>query len=411
MTNTPPGNAVPTPVNARGEEQGAADASQARPTAAKVTPSQQGQFQGALERKTGQDEKGTKKTSSGGTPAKKTGKGGGVFQLASGRTVEGEEAATTNVGTDGESAGEGEGDFLPKKKTPTTPSAEQVAAAGQAAAASQVQSSTPAAPTAPVQTKTSSTTSVGGTAASAASPQTASSETLIAPTASPAALTGPSETPKQLAPAAYGETTITGPEAATKKSATATPAAVKKAVPDSSAAAATDTPEKTAEAPAPQAAAKPAPTADSTSQAATAPVQEKRPDAQKTVGGTKPVSEKKAVAETVPQAPVQKAVAAASTPAAQTDTAAEAVRSRREALFQLISQAAEAIATFVSKDVTSTVVTIKQPPIFDGATLTVTEHTSAPQQFNITFENLSPSAHSSAGCWTSRNCLQSTSAH
>ena len=37
-------------------------------------------------------------------------------------------------------------------------------------------------------------------------------------------------------------------------------------------------------------------------------------------------------------------------------------------------------------------VTIRQPPIFEGATLTVTEYSSAPQQFNIAFGNLSPDA-------------------
>ena len=64
----------------------------------------------------------------------------------------------------------------------------------------------------------------------------------------------------------------------------------------------------------------------------------------------------------------------------------------RQAIMEVLRQTADAIATFVSKHEVRTVVTIKQPPIFEGATLTVTEYSSAPHQFNITFENLSPDA-------------------
>jgi hypothetical protein len=73
-------------------------------------------------------------------------------------------------------------------------------------------------------------------------------------------------------------------------------------------------------------------------------------------------------------------------------TTADAQRTSRLALMEVIRQAADALATFITKQETSTVVTIRQPPIFEGATLTVTEYSSAPRQFNITFANLSPEA-------------------
>ncbi len=64
----------------------------------------------------------------------------------------------------------------------------------------------------------------------------------------------------------------------------------------------------------------------------------------------------------------------------------------RQALFEVIRQATDAITTFVTKHEVRTMITIKHPPLFEGATLTITEYSSAPQQFNITFENLSPDA-------------------
>ena len=486
MTNTPPGSAVPTPINTGGEEQASAETTPARPTTGKVTPSQQGQFQGALERKT--DGKGAKKTASGGAAAKKTETGGGVFQLASGRSIEGEAVAATDVGTEEESAGEGGEGFLPKKKTSTMPSAEQVAAAGQAVAASQVQASASVPAAEPAKPQQPTTTNIGGTAAPTVRPQTAPSGTFTAgaaaaggrtATGSPVSLTGPAATPRRLAPSAYGETAVTGgPASATGTPAAATgtpaattgtpaattgtpaatigtptattgtpvattgtpatpkkaltpggttvpsttapttktpvaprrlvsdeaaeasttapttnaPAAPRKATPGLSATATTGSPEE--ETPQPTAGSVTTPAVPKAApQEGAAPVQEKRFAAQKPVGGTRPVSEKKTEAVgAAPQTVAQGATTVAPATTAQSDTSADAVRSRREALFQLISQTAEAITTFVSKDVTSTVVTIRQPPIFEGATLTVTEYTTSPQQFNITFGNLTPEA-------------------
>ena len=116
---------------------------------------------------------------------------------------------------------------------------------------------------------------------------------------------------------------------------------------------------------------------------------------QKAAGGTTKVSvgEKKTT-DLGAMTQVQVRGQTVATPAAtsEADTTAETSQTRQAALLQVISQAAEAITTFVSKDVTSTVVTIRQPPIFEGATLTVTEYTTSPQQFNITFANLSPDA-------------------
>lgn len=77
---------------------------------------------------------------------------------------------------------------------------------------------------------------------------------------------------------------------------------------------------------------------------------------------------------------------------AEAKTPAEPAKTGRAAWLEVIRQTVDAIATFVTKEVTSTVVTIRQPPIFEGATLTVTEYSSAPQQFNVTFGNLSPDA-------------------
>jgi hypothetical protein len=79
-------------------------------------------------------------------------------------------------------------------------------------------------------------------------------------------------------------------------------------------------------------------------------------------------------------------IAQASTPTQATSQA------HRAAIMEVIRQAADAIAIFVSKQETTTVVTIKQPPLFAGASITITEYSSAPQQFNITFTNLSPDA-------------------
>jgi hypothetical protein len=68
------------------------------------------------------------------------------------------------------------------------------------------------------------------------------------------------------------------------------------------------------------------------------------------------------------------------------------VGAAREALLELFKQAVDAVATVVTTATTTTVVTVRYPPIFEGASILVTEYSSAPKQYNITFGNLSPDA-------------------
>ena len=70
----------------------------------------------------------------------------------------------------------------------------------------------------------------------------------------------------------------------------------------------------------------------------------------------------------------------------------EETKAAREALFELFKQAVDALTTMVSKTQTISVVTIKYPPIFEGASLVVTEYSLAKKEYNITFGNLSPDA-------------------
>jgi hypothetical protein len=67
-------------------------------------------------------------------------------------------------------------------------------------------------------------------------------------------------------------------------------------------------------------------------------------------------------------------------------------RSIRAEFIELARQMAESIATLISKAETSISVTLKHPPIFEGASLVVTEQHLARKEFNVTFANLSPDA-------------------
>jgi hypothetical protein len=311
MTNTP---RFTTPVNPGGEEQQVpAETPQTRPTAEKVTPSQQGQFKGALERKTGKEAK-----KGGEIGSKKASTEGGIFQLASTRKAQGEGGGSemaTGEESGGEMAGQG---FLPNKKASTLPTEEQTVAAGQlaggqmAAAQAQLVGQTTS-PVEPSQAQSVATPAVG---------------TVATPTARPTVTASPTA-PKT------GVTSVKGGE--------------------------------------------------------------EKPAFHKLIGEATPKVTEEGKEETggetvTAQAGAQAKPVVTPTLAAQVETPAAPAQSPRAAMIQLITQAAEAIATFVSKDVTSTVVTIRQPPIFEGATLTVTEYSSAPKQFNITFENLTPEA-------------------
>jgi hypothetical protein len=70
----------------------------------------------------------------------------------------------------------------------------------------------------------------------------------------------------------------------------------------------------------------------------------------------------------------------------------EAREAHRAELHALVEQVAETMATLVSKTDTTIVVTLKHPPLFDGASLIVKESATAKNEYNITFENLSPQA-------------------
>ena len=379
MTNTPRAS---IPINTGGDDQVPSDTAPARPAPDTVTPSQQGQFQGALERKT--DDKGGKETKkTPGTPAKKTGGGAGVFQLAATRKAQGEDLSA-DVGTGEESLGE-QG-FLPKKKAAVQPSAEQVAAAGQMAAgqvvAGQAQVvSQPVSTTSPRQTRQTGTPVAGmGTQTGQRATGFVQTGTTGRPSVRP--------TTTQLAPSAEtlvaGTTTTGTGEAPPMTTPRPTTPARPKASPTVSMTSEGPTTETTEALAAPQ-----TPTATPTVAPRGGPAR----TAQKTTGGAASgavTGRREAVAAAASQVGAQAKPEA--TPTVQTEAPVETPQSRQAAMVQLITQAAEAIATFVSKDVTSTVVTIRQPPIFEGATLTVTEYSTAPQQFNITFGNLSPEA-------------------
>ncbi len=71
---------------------------------------------------------------------------------------------------------------------------------------------------------------------------------------------------------------------------------------------------------------------------------------------------------------------------------AENATARTQQLVALVEQIASAIRTIETKDIKFTEIKLKQPPVFEGATLTVTSYSSATKEYNITFSDLSPDA-------------------
>jgi hypothetical protein len=61
-------------------------------------------------------------------------------------------------------------------------------------------------------------------------------------------------------------------------------------------------------------------------------------------------------------------------------------------ILQIVEQTIQAVAMMRTKDETTINVTIKYPPIFEGATIKIVESASAKHEFNITFDNLTPEA-------------------
>ncbi len=73
-------------------------------------------------------------------------------------------------------------------------------------------------------------------------------------------------------------------------------------------------------------------------------------------------------------------------------TSIEEPKDTRTHLQALVKECVSAIETLVSKGETTSVVTLKNLPLFEGSTLTVTEYATARKEFNISFTNLSPDA-------------------
>lgn len=71
---------------------------------------------------------------------------------------------------------------------------------------------------------------------------------------------------------------------------------------------------------------------------------------------------------------------------------AENATARTQQIVALVEQIASAIRTIETKDIKFTEIKLKQPPVFEGATLTVTSYSSATKEYNITFSDLSPDA-------------------
>lgn len=61
-------------------------------------------------------------------------------------------------------------------------------------------------------------------------------------------------------------------------------------------------------------------------------------------------------------------------------------------IIKLIDQMVEKITTFSNEGKTDTTITIKNPAMFDGATLKITSFDSARGEFNVAFQNLKPEA-------------------
>jgi hypothetical protein len=73
---------------------------------------------------------------------------------------------------------------------------------------------------------------------------------------------------------------------------------------------------------------------------------------------------------------------------------AKAVPAQKMTTQQLVDAIVKAVSTVAYEGKTDTVVTLKQPPLFEGANIVLTSYESAKGQFNIRFENLSQGAKS-----------------
>jgi len=92
------------------------------------------------------------------------------------------------------------------------------------------------------------------------------------------------------------------------------------------------------------------------------------------------------------QAPMQEPTQVPTEAVARPETTPGLSEAHRAELHALVEQVSQTMATLASKTDTTIVVTLKHPPLFEGASLIVKEATTAKNEFNITFENLSPQA-------------------
>jgi len=77
---------------------------------------------------------------------------------------------------------------------------------------------------------------------------------------------------------------------------------------------------------------------------------------------------------------------------ASTTVQSEVQSTEKSQLVDIVKQTVAAVAEMVDKHESTMVVTLKHPPIFDGASLIIKESVTAQKEFNITFANLSPDA-------------------
>lgn len=70
----------------------------------------------------------------------------------------------------------------------------------------------------------------------------------------------------------------------------------------------------------------------------------------------------------------------------------EPVKETRPPILEVIQQTIEALTVLKTREESTITISIKQPPMFAGATIKIVESTTAKNEFNITFDNLTPEA-------------------
>ncbi len=68
------------------------------------------------------------------------------------------------------------------------------------------------------------------------------------------------------------------------------------------------------------------------------------------------------------------------------------VQDLRATLLEVVKQTIDALTLLKTKDESTITISIKYPPMFAGATIKIVESTAAKNEFNITFDNLTPEA-------------------